>query len=64
MSSAVSEPPTRRGLNIWVRQETYRDLLEYRRGEETLNDVVARLIRFARRYAPVAETRVREEFLP
>ncbi|OGO08498.1 MAG: hypothetical protein A2Y61_03945 [Chloroflexi bacterium RBG_13_60_13] len=64
MSSAVSQHPTRRGLHIWVRQETYEGLLEYRRSEETFNDVVARLIRFARRYAPVAEVHVREEFLP
>jgi len=59
-----AEAPTRRGLHIWVREETYRGLLEYRRDEETFNDVVARLIRFAKRYAPAAQAMVREEFLP
>jgi len=64
MTSAVSEPSTRRGTKVWVRKETYSDLLQYRRGEEPMSDVIARLVRFAKRYAPAAEAHVREAFLP
>jgi len=49
---------------IHLRPDTVAALLEYRRGEERPDDTIARLIRFAKRYAPAAEAHVREEFLP
>jgi len=50
--------------SIYLRPDTVTALLEYRRGDERLNDTVARLIRFAKRMLPAAEARAREEFLP
>ncbi len=41
-----------------------RQLLEFRRGDERLNDTIARLIRFTKRYAPLAESNIRRELLP
>jgi hypothetical protein len=64
MTSAVSEPSTRRGTKVWVREETYSDLLQYRRGDEPMDAVIQRLIRFAKRYAPAAQAHIREQFLP
>jgi hypothetical protein len=51
------------GLSLWVRWATYDALVRYRRGEEPLNNTLARLIRFVRRMRPAAEARAREEFL-
>jgi len=47
-----------------MRWATYDELVRYRRGDEPLNDTVARLIRFVKRMVPAAEARAREEFLP
>jgi len=64
MTTAVPKAPIRRGRHVWLSAGVVDDLKAYRRGDELWSDTVARLIRFAKRYAPAAEAHVREEFLP
>jgi hypothetical protein len=40
------------------------ELLQFRRGDERLDATVARLMRFAKRFTPIARVRVMEEVLP
>ena len=54
----------RPGCLVWVHWATYDELVRYRRGDEPMDRIVARLIRFAKRMTPAVEARVREEFLP
>jgi len=64
MTTRVSKPPARRGQYVWLKPDVYEQLKEYRRGEEHLSDAVGRLIRFAKRYAHLAQATFTEEFLP
>jgi hypothetical protein len=57
-------PPVRNGRNVWVTNDTYEDLVRYRHGGETMDAAVQRLIRFAKRWSPVARVNVEDEFLP
>jgi hypothetical protein len=54
---------TRTGRGLWVSLATYDELIRYRRGDEPMDAVVKRLIRFVKRMMPAAAARAREEFL-
>jgi hypothetical protein len=64
MPTPPAQPVLGQPAQIYLRPETVAELLQFRRGDERLNDTVARLIRFVKRMMPAAEARVREEFLP
>ena len=49
---------------VWLQADTITDLLEFRREGDRPDDIVARLIRFAKRYRLAAEAHIQEEFLP
>lgn len=49
---------------VLLQADTVTDLLEFRREGDRPNDIVARLIRFAKRYRLAAEAHIQEEFLP
>jgi predicted CopG family antitoxin len=64
MTTAVSKPSVRRGQYIYLKAGIYEELKEYRKGDEHFSDVVARLMRFAKRYGTVARAVLDKEFLP
>jgi len=64
MTSTTRKPRAGTGTSVWVRWSTLDQLQLLRRGDEALDDTIARLIRFAKRMRPAAEAHLREEFLP
>ena len=64
MTTATRKPPVHRGQYIYLKAGVYEELKEYRKGDEHFSDVVARLMRFAKRYSAVARTVLEKEFLP
>ncbi len=48
---------------VWVHMGTYQDLEQLRRNGDTFEDVVRRLIRFHKRFAPTAENQLRKELM-
>jgi hypothetical protein len=64
MPTPPAQPVLGRPAQVYLRPDTVADLLKFRRGDERLDETVARLIRFVKRMVPAAEARVREEFLP
>jgi len=64
MTTDVGKAPVHRGQYIYLKAGVYEELREYRRGDEHFSDVVARLMRFAKRYGSVARAVLGEQFLP
>jgi len=64
MDTSLAEPRTRTGKLLWVLWPVVDELEGLRRAEEPLNDVIARLIRFHKRFRNAAEAHLQEEFLP
>lgn len=64
MPARPAKPVPGKATYIWLRGDTVTELLEFRRGDERLDDTVARLIRFTKRFTPLARARALEEVLP
>lgn len=64
MTTSIPSAPVRRGQYIWLKADVYAELKHFRKGDEHFSDVVARLIRFAKRQAHVTRAVLEKEFLP